>query len=77
MCHQDYTPHPHMCHQDKRVGVGTTGPSEMSRMGDEVRPLLLSEALPVVPTQLVKKIAKGDFGDMTELLRDKINAREE
>ena len=32
--------------------------------------LILSEALPVVPARLVKKILKGDYVDMAELLKD-------
>ena len=31
---------------------------------------MVSEALPPVPARLVKKILKGDFADMVELLND-------
>ena len=36
----------------------------------EVPPFVLSEALPVVPAKLVKRIVKGEFVDMAELLKD-------
>ncbi len=35
-----------------------------------VCPFILSEGLPHVPPKLVKKIQKGDYVDMAELLRD-------
>jgi hypothetical protein len=35
---------------------------------------MLSEALPVVPKKLVRKILKGDFMDMAELLKDNVEA---
>ena len=35
-------------------------------------PFVLNEALPVVPAKLVKKILKGEFIDMCELLKDNI-----
>ena len=34
------------------------------------RPFILSESLPVVPAKLVKRILKGVFVDMVELLKD-------
>ena len=37
-------------------------------------PFVLNEALPVVPAKLVKKILKGEFIDMCELLKDNIEA---
>ena len=33
-------------------------------------PFVLSEALPVVPFKLVKRIQRGEFVDMAELLKD-------
>ena len=33
-------------------------------------PFVLSEALPVVPARLVRKIGRGEFVDMSELLKD-------
>ena len=33
-------------------------------------PFVLSEALPVVPARLVRKIGQGEFVDMSELLKD-------
>ena len=40
----------------------------------EALPFILSETLPVVPAKLVRKILKGDFVDMAELLKDNIEA---
>ncbi len=40
----------------------------------EGRPFLQSEALPAVPARLVKKILKGEYVDMAELLRDNVEA---
>ncbi len=39
-----------------------------------VSPFILSEALPVVPAKLVKKIVRGEFVDMAELLWDNMEA---
>ena len=39
-----------------------------------VSPFILSEALPVVPAKLVKKIVRGEFVDMVELLQDNMEA---
>jgi len=36
----------------------------------ETGPFILSEALPVVPARLVKKIQKGEYVEMAELLKD-------
>ena len=35
---------------------------------------MLSEALPVVPTKLVRKVEKGEFVDMADFLKDNIEA---
>ena len=40
----------------------------------EPLPFIMSESLPVVPGKLVKKILKGDFVDMAELLKDNVEA---
>ena len=40
----------------------------------EDSPFVVSEGLPPVPGKLVKKILKGDFVDMAELLRDNLEA---
>ena len=48
------------------------GPS--SSQADENLPFLLGEGLAPVPAQLVAKILKGDYVDMAELLRDKLEA---
>ena len=38
-------------------------------------PFILEEALPVLPVKLVKRIQKGEYIDMVELLKDNIEAR--
>ena len=43
--------------------LGTAKPQEPS-------PFVLGEELPVVPVRLVKKSIKGEFVDMSELLKD-------
>ena len=63
--------------------TGTSGPGpgvlpvgegnrhgKTSKKVDEAAPFLLGEALPVVLAKLVKKIVRGEFVDMVELLRD-------
>ena len=35
---------------------------------------MLADTLPVIPAKLVKRILKGDFVDMAELLKDNIGA---
>lgn len=49
--------------------AGLTGGGEGSEP-----PFILSEALPVVPGKLVKKIQRGDYVDMAELLKDNVEA---
>lgn len=41
---------------------------------EDPSPFTLGKGLPPVPSKLVKKILKGDFIDMAELLRDNIEA---
>ncbi len=41
---------------------------------DSSRPFVLGESLPVVPAMLVKRILKGEYIDMAELLRDNVEA---
>jgi len=38
------------------------------------KPFVLSEALPVVPPKLVRRIRRGEFVDMAELLKDNMEA---
>ena len=38
--------------------------------GSETSPFVLGESLPSVPVRIVKKIEKGEYVDMAELLRD-------
>ena len=62
---------------------GTTGTSAVAppltgadEKGPEMEsaPFVLNSVLPVVPARLVKRILKGDFVDMAELLRDNLEA---
>ena len=41
---------------------------------EEFAPFILGESLPVVPAKLVKKILRGDFVDMADLLKDNLEA---
>ena len=43
---------------------------ERKGLEQEYRPFILSEALPVVPAKLVKRILRGEYVDMAELLKD-------
>ncbi len=47
---------------------------ERVRPSEEAPPFVLSEALPVVPGKLVKKIQSGDYVEMAELLKDNVEA---
>ena len=42
----------------------------------EGAPFVLNSVLPVVPARLVRRIAKGDFVDMAELLRDNLEVEQ-
>lgn len=57
------------------AGVQTTEammapPGGSGSDGQDGGPFILSEALPVIPGKLVKKILKGEFVEMAELLKD-------
>ncbi len=41
---------------------------EQAKLGDA--PFVLSEALPVIPAKLVRKVEKGEFVDMADFLKD-------
>ena len=45
---------------------------ETKGAGQECSPFVLSEALPVVPAKLVRRILKGEYVDMAELLSDNL-----
>ena len=58
-----------------REGRGLSEPCraeavERKGLEQEYRPFILSEALPVVPAKLVKRILRGEYVDMAELLKD-------
>lgn len=46
------------------VGVETAQPA-----------FILSEALPIIPAKLVRRILKGEFIDMAELLKDNMEVQ--
>ena len=56
--------------QTKVVTVNTTSIPESDEKGEDEAPFVLSEGLPAVPAKLVRKIQKGGYVDMAELLRD-------
>ena len=66
--------------EPSRPGAGKgKGPVDRSimkepEMEQEVAPFTICETLPVVPAKLVKKILKGEFVDMAELLKDNMEA---
>ena len=47
---------------------------EKKGVEQECSPFVLSEALPVVPAKLVKRILRGEYVDMSELLSDNLEA---
>ena len=53
---------------------GASGSTSKGMESQEAIPFVLSEALPVVPGKLVKKILRGEFVDMAELLKDNVEA---
>ncbi len=56
------------------AGASVVGESSTAEKVDEVLPFIVSEALPVVPGKLVKRILQGEFTDMAELLKDNVEA---
>ena len=55
----------HSVGEPRRPDVGERkGPEQ------ECRPFILSEALPVLPAKLVRRILRGEYIDMAELLKD-------
>ena len=64
--------------EQEATQAGAAGKSEQpgasGSTSQEAIPFVLSEALPVVPGKLVKKILRGEFVDMAELLKDNVEA---
>ena len=60
-------------------GASVSGPSGNLRSHRAVdegpKPFVLSESLPPIPAKLVEQIWKGEFVDMSELLRDNLEAQ--
>ncbi len=54
---------------EESEGAGLSG-GGTSDKGEDDAPFVLSEGLPAIPAKLVRKIQKGGFVDMAELLRD-------
>ena len=52
----------------------TALPSPIAPSAGDSLPFILSDALPVVPPKLVKRIVKGEYVDMAELLNDNMEA---
>ena len=59
-------------HPDTRTDHG--GEAAGSKQDPVPPPFIMSEALPVVPGKLVKRIRKGEYIDMAELLKDNVEA---
>jgi hypothetical protein len=62
---------------EERVKSKEPPANESAGKGDgaeELIPFIVGESLPVVPAKLVKKILRGDFVDMADLLKDKLEA---
>lgn len=53
---------------------GVEEPPKRAEPGTEARPFVLGESLPVVPAKLVRRILKGDYIDMSEFLKDNMEA---
>ena len=67
--------------EDQKDGTTAKTPEKGSKASSQessgavgVGPFILGESLPVVPEKLVKKILKGDFIDMADLLKDNLEA---
>ena len=66
-------PHPRACASASCFSLTSFPSKETSskaQAGESASQLVLGEALPVVPARLVRKILKGEFVDMAELLKD-------
>ena len=62
----------HPIEADTRTDHG--GEAAGSKQDPVPPPFIMSEALPVVPGKLVKRIRKGEYIDMAELLKDNVEA---
>ena len=67
--------------EDQKDGTTAKTPEKGSKASSQessgavgVGPFVLGESLPVVPEKLVKKILKGDFIDMADILKDNLEA---
>ena len=64
----------HKSSEHKSSQQWTTGEGGKGDGSEETAPFILGEALPVIPAKLVKKILKGEFVDMADLLKDNLEA---
>ncbi len=55
-------------------GVVKPSPSKDEALEDAEGPFILSEALPVIPAKLVRRILRPEYVDMAELLKDNMEA---
>ncbi len=62
--------------ESSRIAAAKPGLSlgGMPASDKDSKPFMLSEALPVVPAKLVRRIHRGEFVDMAELLKDNMEA---
>jgi len=51
------------------AGGNTSGDTSVIQKGEEPPLFIMSEALPVVPGKLVKRILRGEYIEMSELLK--------
>ena len=70
---------PRFCHSSEKSAGEKNFPQQLTaRKGGSSSkgpaPLILGESSPVIPAKLVKKILKGEFVDMSDLLKDNLEA---
>ena len=62
--------------QEGHSGRGGDGGVNLPKTAEEApKPFILSEGLPPIPAKLVGRIVRGEFIDMSELLRDNLEAQ--
>ena len=62
--------------QERKASSQPLGTAELLSSSKEGRdsPICAGESLPVIPAKLVKKILRGDYEDMADLLKDNLEA---
>ena len=56
------------------LGAAGSGDPRIAAKAEDLHPYIISEALPVVPGKLVRRILSGEYVDMAELLKDTVEA---